>query len=520
MARKEGYRLAPDETIAQTRMSMTRNRLTVQPIEPSPGPENKSNGPGRIQAALAESELQYRRLFEAAKDGILILDAETGRITDANPFLQAMLGYPRAELLGKTLWEIGSFKDILANRDAFRQLQEREYVRYDNLPLETRDRERRHVEFVSNVYTVAGRKVIQCNIRDITERKASDDRTRQVNKDLVSLVAELRRRDTERQLLSDMNELMLSCTTQGEALQVIALKVGHLFAGQNGCLAIIQAGQQTLEPVAYWGDERPIASNFLLEDCWALRKGHPHEVVDPQNAMLCHHFASPPTSSYLCVPLTVQGETLGVLSLIGAPHRKGETQLLSQLHVAVTVGETIKLVLSNLRLREKLHEQANRDPLTGMFNRRYLDDTLSRELSLAQRRNAALSVAILDIDHFKRFNDTFGHDAGDLALRECAHVLSQSLRDSDIACRLGGEEFALVLPDSSLADTRQRVEEICTRIKQLEIRHDGRLLDTMTLSAGIAGAPAHASTARDLMSAADAALYLAKRGGREKVVLA
>jgi diguanylate cyclase (GGDEF)-like protein len=240
-------------------------------------------------------------------------------------------------------------------------------------------------------------------------------------------------------------------------------------------------------------------------------------VTEPRHSVICRHFAKPPTSGYLCVPLTVQGDTLGVLSIIGAPPRRGDVQL-SQLHVALTVGETIKLVLSNLRLRERLREQANHDPLTGLFNRRYLDDSLSRELSLSQRRGASLSVAVLDVDHFKGFNDTFGHDAGDLALREAARVMSMNLRKSDIACRLGGEEFALVLPDSSLADTRERVEQICALVKQIEIRHDGHLLGTMTLSAGIAGAPEHATTARALLRAADVALFAAKRAGRERVV--
>jgi len=167
----------------------------------------------------------------------------------------------------------------------------------------------------------------------------------------------------------------------------------------------------------------------------------------------------------------------------------------------------------------KLREQANHDPLTGLFNRRYLDASLLRELSLSQRRSAPLSVAILDIDHFKRFNDAFGHDAGDLALRECANVVTLNLRKSDIACRLGGEEFALVLPDSSVADTQERVQQICALIKQLELRQDGRLLGKMTLSGGIAGSPEHASTAQELLRAADAALYAAKEAGREQIVL-
>jgi len=475
------------------------------------------NGHTRIESRLVDSEARYRRLFEAAKDGILILDADTGRITDANPFLETMLGYRHEELLGKALWEIGPFKDVVASRDAFRQLRVKEYVRYDNLPLETKDHDRRQVEFVSNVYMVDGAKVIQCNIRDITERRLAEGLTQRVNEDLVALVAELRRRDSTMQLLSDMNELLQSCTTQHEAFQVIALKASTLFAGRSGCLAILRPRDQSLEPVANWGPEPIVVPCFALEDCWALRRGHAHQVTDPRSGVLCRHFIRPPSSGYLCVPLTVQGDTLGILCLIGDDPRKGDIEL-SQLHVAQTAGETIKLVLSNLKLRERLREQANHDPLTGLFNRRYLDDSLSRELNLSQRRGAPLSVAVLDVDHFKGFNDTFGHDAGDLALREASRVMSMNLRKSDIACRLGGEEFALVLPDSSLADTRQRVEQICAYIKQSEMRHDGHMLGTITLSAGIAGSPDHATTARELLRAADVALFAAKRAGRERIV--
>jgi diguanylate cyclase (GGDEF)-like protein/PAS domain S-box-containing protein len=472
----------------------------------------------KTASALATSELRYRRLFEAAKDGILILDADTGEIAEANPFMQALLGYSRSELLGKTLWEIGPLKDVCASQEAFRQLQVTEYVRYDNLPLESKDHKRRHVEFVSNVYLVDGKKVIQCNIRDVTERKCANDVIRKVNQDLKSLVAELRRRDREMHLLSEMNELLQCCKAEEEAFQAIGQELGRLFVGQSGSLSVLRVGEQLLEPVACWGPEQPVASGFSLEDCWALRKGQPHEVTGPESTVRCRHFVSFPTSGCLCVPLTVQGETLGMMCLLGGSRWRGNSKAW-RLEVAVSAGEMIKRVLSNLRLQEKLGEQANRDPLSGLFNRRYLDDSLSRELSLAQRRGSPLSVAILDIDHFKRFNDTFGHEAGDLVLCDLAQLLVHNLRTSDIACRLGGEEFALVMPDSSLADTRLRVEQICGLAKRLGIVHNGQLLGKVTLSAGIAGSPEHAASAPELLRAADVALYAAKEAGRDQVIL-
>src|SRR5688572_12419563 len=125
-------------------------------------------------ATIRTSEIRYRRLFEAARDGILILDPGTRKITDANPFMSELLGYPHKELLGKELWEIGLLKDERASRSAFRELQKKHFIRYENLPLQNKKGQHHEVEFVSNLYEEDGRKVIQCNIRDITERKRAE----------------------------------------------------------------------------------------------------------------------------------------------------------------------------------------------------------------------------------------------------------------------------------------------------------------------------------------------------------
>ena len=472
----------------------------------------------RKQIELEESEARYRRLFETAKDGILILDGDTGRITDVNPFLQDMLGYSKTELVGKALWEIGPVKDIAASQEAMRHLQHSEYIRYEDLPLETKTGERKQVEFVSNVYLVNGWRVIQCNIRDITARKHAETRVQLANDELVALVDELQWRDREMQLLNHMNDLLQSCTTQTEAYQVITLTAGDLFPGYSGSLSILHAEDQTLEVVAYWGTEVIIDSTFSVEDCWALRRGQLHEVVDPQAGLLCRHFVDSPKAGYLCLPLTVRGETIGILCLIDSAIRKGKHQLSLQ-QLAMTVGETIKLSLSNLKLRDELRQQAIHDPLTGLFNRRYLDETLPRELLMAQRRTAPLCIVMLDLDGFKQFNDSFGHGPGDSLLRDFGGVLRERLRKSDISCRYGGDEFVLVLPDSSIADTQQRVEQIRIYIKGLSIHSGEQVFGMLTLSAGIAQSPEHGTTASELLHAADEAMYAAKQAGRDRTVI-
>ena len=472
----------------------------------------------RKRIALEESEARYRRLFEAARDGILILDGDSGRITDVNPFLQDLLGYSRTELVGKALWEIGPVKDIAASQAAMRHLQNTDYIRYEDLPLETKKGERKQVEFVSNVYLVNGWRVIQCNIRDITTRKHAESFYHVANEELLASLAELQWRDREMQTLNRMHDLLQSCVTAAEAYEVIALTAGELFPGHNGSLAILDGTDQHLDVVARWGLETIMQTAFSAEDCWALRRGQLHEVTDPQMGLICHHFMHIPRAGYLCLPLMVQGATLGVLSLSekelqDGVHQPGVQQL------AVAVGETIKLSLSNLKLREELREQAVHDPLTGLFNRRYLDETLTRELHMARRRSAPLSVVMVDIDGFKQFNDSFGHGPGDAVLRELGRVLREGLRKSDISCRYGGDEFVLVLPDSSLANARERLEKIRSFLKGLEIHYGSQVLGLINISAGIVQAPEHGATASELLQAADEAMYAAKQAGRDRTVM-
>lgn len=486
-----------------------KTTLTAQPIEVAGGKE---------QITLEESEARYRRLFETAKDGILILDGDTGRITDVNPYLQDMLGYAKDELVGKALWEIGPVENIAASQDAMHHLQNTDYIRYEDLPLETKAGERKQVEFVSNVYLVNGWRVIQCNIRDITARKRAETLAQTASEELLAMVDELQWRDHEMQQLNHMNELLLSCVTLTEAYKVITLTAGALFPGQNGCLAVSHSRHQQFGVVASWGDEAIIDSTFSLEDCWALRRGQLHEVPDAQTGLLCRHFIDAPQSSYVCLPLTVLGETFGVLCLMEGVGPRSKHHL-SQRQLALTVGETIKLSLSNLTLREELRQQAIHDPLTGLFNRRYLDETLPRELHMLGRRNAPLCVVMLDIDDFKQCNDTFGHGTGDTVLCEVALTLREHLRKSDISCRYGGDEFVLVLPDSSVADTQARLEEIRTSLKGLKIRSGEKALGTITMSAGIAQTPAHGTTASELLRAADEAMYSAKQAGGDRIAI-
>jgi len=180
----------------------------------------------------------------------------------------------------------------------------------------------------------------------------------------------------------------------------------------------------------------------------------------------------------------------------------------------------IALALSNLRLSEKLRHQSIRDPLTGLFNRRYMEESLERELRRGVRNNELVALLMIDIDHFKQFNDTFGHQAGDTLLREFGTFLRQRTRGQDVACRFGGEEFVIILTASSLDGASQRAELLREELKQLVVQHVGQVLGALSISIGVSAFPNHGSSAEELLNAADRALYRAKSEGRDKVVLA
>ena len=250
------------------------------------------------------------------------------------------------------------------------------------------------------------------------------------------------------------------------------------------------------------------------------------QLVDAPGAeLVCGHVDPSLPSGYLCIPMMAHGEPLGVLHLRGGsiqpsqPNQPPEPLRESQQRLAGTVAERLSLTLANLRLRETLRGQSIRDPLTGLFNRRYMEETLELELARAARSHRTLGIIMLDVDHFKRLNDACGHDAGDTLLCELARLLESRVRQGDIACRYGGEEFAIILADATSEGARRRAEDIRAEVKRLELKHGGKPIGGLTVSLGVALFPYHADQATTLLRKADEALYQAKETGRDRVVV-
>ena len=358
-------------------------------------------------------------------------------------------------------------------------------------------------------------------IRGAMMRRKSAAAEQEFNAKLAASLAELRERNQEVTFLSQMSSFLQTCASSEEACTAIARFGTQLFPHEAGMLFMFHASRNYLELAASWGGANANEEMFPPADCWALRRGRLHTAGEHDHGIVCAHVArhGGQTGPYLCAPLMAQGETLGLLYLTA--HAAGNATRLSEEtgQLATAVAEQIALALSNLRLRETLRQQSVRDPLTGLYNRRFLEETLDREIARLERKGLPLSLIMIDVDNFKTFNDTFGHDAGDAVLRDLGGILQRHVRGGDIACRYGGEEFTIVLPEATIEIGRQRAEMLREAVRELRLMHDGKSLGAVTLSLGVACFPDHGRRREHLLQCADAALYEAKNGGRNRVVI-
>ncbi len=329
---------------------------------------------------------------------------------------------------------------------------------------------------------------------------------------LTAQVSQLNAKNQQIQLLNEAGDALQSCLTAEEAYATVSLHAPRLLPGTSGTLFINDPLKGLFFPVAPWGGQAVGDNAFKAEDCWALRRGKPHEVSETRANLPCPHTEGNPPGPSLCIPLAAIGKTIGLL------HVRGDVEQVGTF--AASVAEHIGLALSNLMLRSDLRQLSIHDPLTGLFNRRYMEETLETEIRRAERKDHAIGIIMIDIDHFKAFNDGYGHAAGDQMLRSIGSLVQTNLRAGDIACRYGGEELVLILPEASVAAAAHRAEDLRSRAKALEVKHLDVPLGPVTISLGVAVYPGNGRTRDELFAAADASLYKAKQAGRDRVVVA
>jgi diguanylate cyclase (GGDEF)-like protein len=349
--------------------------------------------------------------------------------------------------------------------------------------------------------------------------RASEDANVALREQLQTAHAEQEKISADLGLLGNYGNLLLGSIDLAEALQVSQQMLSRLLPDCAGSIYPLTDEEGLAEVTHLWGnhvgDTRPLAS---AHDCRAMTTRRPYLSSSERPDEVCPHVQLPADGSPMsavCIPLNAQAESLGWLYLT-TPGVGG----CSKMVVALAAAEQLSQALANLKLRENLRDLSVRDPLTGLFNRRYLQESLGREMTRSKRRNLPLAVMMFDLDHFKAFNDNYGHAAGDAVLLAFGRLLGNSFRNEDIACRLGGEEFILIMPEMELTVAQRRAQVLLDATAALNIIHEGQTLPPITTSIGLAMMPEHGEKPDPLMAAADQALYRAKSSGRNRCCVA
>lgn len=365
--------------------------------------------------------------------------------------------------------------------------------------------------------------------QEIVQRHAAQKQLTSSHQRIGRLLEDARRQTSEITQISELGSVLHACATREEVLRLIPERLRRLFPGFSGSVALFSASGNRLQSSAEWGMLFPADQIFAPDQCWALRRGRTHTQSGGGTNSRCTHLRGEGPS--VCIPLIASGEAIGILAIqeddrLQHPPSPSELDadadsdsFARRRQLAASVAEHIALAIANVNLQEALRLEAIRDPLTGLYNRRYMQEFLERELHSARRKRRPLSVIMLDLDHFKRYNDNFGHTAGDQALAAAGEMLLRMVRAEDIACRYGGEEFTLILPECALSEATIRAEEIRKRLKEYHLQ-PGRPATELTCSIGLAAFDETTDRVDLLIKFADDALYQAKHAGGDRFVVA
>jgi len=466
----------------------------------------------RVEEALRQSEATKHALLNAIPDLMFCLKKD-GTFVDFKGAKDFQLLIPPSEFLGKKVSEVMPLEIAQQLEQSIKKAIQTGNTIVFEYQL---SRDGNLGEYEARI-VVSREDEVLVIVRDITSKKRIEEQLQQANEKLICWVEELEQHNQEMTWLGEMSEFLQACLTVEEAHSGLATRLEPMFPGSFGGVFMVETANNLVEVVTSWGTPLLSETRFQLNECWALQRGRLHWVDQADSDLLCRHIhCHPRPAESLCLPMMAQGEALALLYLGSL---KGGRLTVAKQKLAAMVAEHIALALANLKLRDTLKSESIHDPLTNLFNRRYMEESLEREMHRARRQQQPLGVIMIDIDYFKQFNDTFGHEAGDRVLQELASFLQRNIRVSDIACRYGGEELLLILPEASLADTRARAEQLREGVKCLQVEHCCQKLGAITISMGVACFPEQGLTAEEVIRAADAALYQAKREGRDRTVV-
>lgn len=474
------------------------------------------------QDQLEKSERNFRLIFDEAPIGKAVV-APDGHFIIVNRALCHILEYSESELLQKRFQEITHPDDLQQDEALLERLLSGEISSYR---MEKRYLSRSGQVVLAQLDVCVLRDAdgmpvhLISQIQDISMRKQAEASLRESHIGLEHSLAQMTRWHREMNILSELSSILQSCETQAEVMAPVGNLSAKLFPDYSGILYTFSSNDGKLIPIANWGSAPSNSNAVCTDDCWAVRTGHARWARS-DDGLQCRHLEDMPADAdALCVPMTAQGELTGLLVLRQKAAHHGPIDDRTRLDVerlAIMTMDRTGVAIANLKLRETLREQSVRDTLTGLYNRRFLDENLPREVCRAQREHTCLTVLMIDADHFKAINDAHGHEVGDEVLRAIGAVLRRELRKGDLVCRFGGEEFTVLMPGASIEQASAKAESIQHAIRKAGANLSVPLQQTLTISIGIASYPHEAEDASTLLQAADAMLYEAKRRGRDRV---
>ncbi|HAT8966490.1 TPA: diguanylate cyclase [Legionella pneumophila subsp. pneumophila] len=465
------------------------------------------------------TQIRLKKIIESASDMIAAFDKDQRFITFNEAYQREFKRlFDKSISINMSLEE--AFEDVPENKKKLVQTWKESLQRDEetkNIEVNT-EQEKTIYEMTSKLIQNGDNEIkgVVHSVRNITKRVQEHTELQESYEKLANGMKELQKKNEQITLLVEMSDIMLACGSQEELSDVMAKYSQRLLQFSSGYLFIMHPSKNYLEKAASWGNPQPHDLTFTLEQCWAIRLGRIHYAGSSRIELMCSHtmFAEQPELSLLCVPLMAQNDIYGLLYLeVGLEFDENQQLLIT------AFAELTALALANVRLRENLRYQSIRDPLTGLYNRRYLEDFLFKQLHQAERTKASFAILMLDLDHFKKINDTFGHDAGDLVLKELGQILNSDIRLGDIAARYGGEEFVLLLYDIDAQAAKMKAENLRSAISNLQVKYGAQPVGQITASIGISVYPDDAKSPAEVIEAADKALYQAKNKGRNKVIL-
>ncbi|MEM8663439.1 MAG: diguanylate cyclase [Pseudomonadota bacterium] len=482
----------------------------------------RESAPANVTNLGPSDEFYAMLVAEHTKD-VVVVTCHGGRVLWANSVFRSMTGYEMPEIIGRKPGDFlqGPETDpdtiaLISERIKEQRPVEVEILNY------TKSRQPYWIELsITPVFENGTLKYFVAVERDITERR----RERMIVDAARKREAKTRR---ERRLLREISEWLYASQTLEELCRIVELGMASLLPFGPGCLYIFRNSKNQLESAAMWGGAKP-SYDMHPSACWAMRRGRPHIYGLHSINLRCDHESGDTPHASCCLPLLANGDTLGMLHIHfndispALPGRDVAPEVAAELEerrqLAVMCSEQIGLAIANVRLRNELQTQSTRDVLTGLCNRRWFLEAAHTALQECIYKKEPLTLISLDADHFKKVNDSFGHATGDMTLRMLAGVMSETVGEHGTACRIGGEEFTIMLPRMGTDEANEMAEKILERVRQRTRSSKDNHLPPITVSAGISTAPDHATELQHLIEAADRALYKAKRTGRDKVVI-